>query len=91
MTFVIIDYLESEICNISTQTPNENSAVIFLSCDFQQTAQLITVHILEILLKQLVEKLPSVLEGVKEFYISNLENPADSIPLAHVAKVLRLF
>ncbi|KAL6407302.1 Ankyrin repeat-containing domain protein [Ilyonectria robusta] len=88
MTSVIIDYLESEICNISTQTPNENSAVTFLYCDFQQTAQFTTVHILEILLKQLVEKLPSVPPRVKEFYISNRERPAHSIPLAHVAKTL---
>ncbi|KAH6972219.1 hypothetical protein BKA56DRAFT_434237, partial [Ilyonectria sp. MPI-CAGE-AT-0026] len=51
MTSVIIDYLESEICNISTQTPNANSVVIFLYCDFQQTAQFTSVHILEILLK----------------------------------------
>lgn len=89
MTSVIIDYLESEIRSISTQTLNEKSVVISLYCDFQETAQFTSVHILEILLKQLVEKFSSVPEAVKEFYISNEDRPADSIQLADVANILR--
>jgi len=89
ITSIVINYLQTDIQKHSKQNQEENFAIAFVYCDFQQRAQQKPVGILASLLKQLIQKLPSVPESVKLLHKEHKNNTSASCPNTDISKALQ--
>ncbi|KAM5366213.1 hypothetical protein ACJZ2D_010641 [Fusarium nematophilum] len=80
MASIMIDHLEQKIAQPSPErTSTKPSAVVFVYCSFQERERQKAVHILESLLRQLIEKLPALPESVQDLHADNKQKPLGSI------------